>query len=347
MRRTRIASGGIEITDYCNLKCMHCYIGEIENPIHMELDNIIYLIDVLIKYQAEYIVISGGEPFMHPFIDDIIDIIGTNYQNIPFIITTNGSFLDKKHLDQIIKYENIQIQISLDGVTKEVHEQQHGENTFDKIIEVLEYLKCVKRRRKILRMTVSKVNYKECVKFAELADYFNMDTSFAYVTKVGRANENWDNLKMSLAQQIYVNEEIRKYAEKSNIDIIPPQSVLNCPFESFEHIFSVTIHTNGDVDICTCLDGKYIVGNAFKNDFCNIINSNTIDLLTTKILQRKNQLKFTECKDCIINFRCQQGCIGRATYLGDEFGLDDQCDYRRALMFKNYYIRFNNKRGNI
>lgn len=343
MSRTKIASGGIEITDFCNLNCLHCYIGENKDPIHIDLNKILYIIDEFIKYKADYVVISGGEPFMHPNIDEIIDIIGVKYLDVPFIITTNGSFLNKYYIDKIKKYENIQIQISLDGATKEIHEQQHGQDTFDNIYRMLEYLKDVKRERKIIRMTVSKINYKDCVKVAELSDHFNTDISYSYVCKVGRANENWDKLKMSLAQQMYVNEEIKKYSRKTNRDIAPPQSVLTCPFESYEHIFGATVHTNGDVDICTCLDGKYVAGNIFNNEFSEILNSTTINILTKKILERKEKLKLSECKDCVINFKCQQGCIGRATYLGDEFGLDDQCNYRKALMFKNYYMRLNRK----
>ncbi len=36
--------------------------------------------------------------------------------------------------------------------------------------------------------------------------------------------------------------------------------------------------------------------------------------------------------------RCQQGYIGRAARNGDEMGVDDQCDYRRALQFKNLFL---------
>lgn len=87
------------------------------------------------------------------------------------------------------------------------------------------------------------------------------------------------------------------------------------------------------------------MGNIFNNEFVEILNSNTIVILTKKILDRKERLKKSECKDCEINFKCQQGCIGRTTYLGDEFGLDDQCDYRKALAFKNYYMRLSKKRS--
>ena len=338
MSRNRIASGAIEITDFCNLKCVHCYVGEVCNPVHMKLNNIFYLIDEFINYGANHIVISGGEPLLHPNIEDIINTIGTKYANTPFVLTTNGSFLNKKNLDMIKKYTNIQIQISLDGATKEVHESQHGENTYENIMFALEHLKGIRRERKILHMTVSKLNYKECVKVAQMADIYNTEISYSYVCRVGRAKCNWDSLKMSLAQQMFVNEEINMYARRSTRDITPPQSILSCPFESEEYIFGTTIHTNGDVDICTCLDGKYLIGNAFNQSFYDIINSSTIDMLTKQIVERKNKLKSTKCQDCITAFRCRQGCIGRAAHLGDKFGLDGECQYRKALMFKNYYL---------
>lgn len=343
MSRTKIASGGIEITDFCNLNCLHCYIGKVQTPKHIDLNRLLYIVDEFIKYKADYVVISGGEPFMHPQIDKIIDEIGKKYCYFPFIITTNGSFLNDYYINKIKKYKNIQLQISLDGATKRVHEQQHGSDTFCKIYKVLKRLKNVSRERKIIRMTVSKINYRDCVEVAKLSDRFNTDISYSYVCKIGRANQNWDKLRMSLAQQMYVDEEIKRYSKISGRIIVPPQSVLTCPFESYNHIFGATVHTNGDVDICTCLDGKYIVGNIFQDQFSEILNSATIDTLTQKILSRKEKLKSSKCNNCIINFKCQQGCIGRATYLGDEFGLDDQCDYRKALMFKNFYMHLNKK----
>lgn len=338
--RNRIQSGGLEITNCCNLKCIHCYLGDsCEKPIFMDYDRIIFFINQFIKYKARHVIISGGEPLLHPDIELLIQDFGTRYSETQFIITTNGSFLDDHIVDVLRLFKNIQIQISLDGAIKETHERQHGINTFDNIIKALDYMIDLPRERKILHMTISQINYKECTQVAELASRFNTLVNYTYVCKVGNAAQNWDKLKMTLAQQIYANETVLRYA-RSHLDqnIRAPRSILKCPFEFTDYIFGVDIHPNGDVDICTCLDGEYIIGNAYLDNFETFLNSPKIDSLAERIIERKSVLRETKCKGCSALNRCNQGCIGRAQSLGNEFGLDDQCDYRKALQFKNLFF---------
>ena len=90
----QISSGGIEITDYCNLNCLHCYLGLSQrHKQHMDFARILFIIDEYIKRKAGHITITGGEPFVHPKIHDLIVIIGNNYRDTPFILTTNGTLL--------------------------------------------------------------------------------------------------------------------------------------------------------------------------------------------------------------------------------------------------------------
>ena len=61
-------------------------------------------------------------------------------------------------------------------------------------------------------------------------------------------------------------------------------------------------------------------------------------VIDKKTTFRKELLRSTKCIGCSALQKCQQGCIGRAARNGDEMGLDDQCDYRRALQFKNLFL---------
>lgn len=343
--RTQIQSGGLEITEYCNLKCIHCYEGRRkENMRHMDYDKIIYFIEEFIQYGAKEIVLSGGEPFLHPNIIALLTKIGECFSQTPFIITTNGTLLDVPTLNCIEKFDNICVQISVDGATKETHERQHGHATFEKIIDVLEKIKHWPKHRKILRMTISKLNYKESVDVAKMAFHYNAQINYSYVCKVGNAIENWDILGMSLAQLVGVNEEVYRYSVKHpQQNVIPPKSILSCPFENPNYVFGLNIQTDGSVNICTCLDSEYIIGNAYTESFPDFLNSENIELLCKKINERKEILKNSKCVGCSAIDRCGQGCIGRAKRLGDEMGLDDQCGYRRALQFKNLFFYVNKR----
>ena len=338
--RDRIQSGGLEITEQCNLKCIHCYKGDIETPLQMNYKHISYFIEQFIKYGANEIVITGGEPFCHPDINKIIEDIDIKYSDIGFVITTNGTLLSEEVICSLKSIKNLRIQISLDGANLDSHEMQHGKNTFDQIINKLELLSELPRNRKVIRMAISKINYKECLKVATIAKKFNTEVHFTYVSKIGRAEKNWAILKLSLAQQIFVNEIINEY-KRENPDelVIAPHSVQSCPFEDPNYIFGLSINPKGEVSVCTCLDSAYTIGNAYEDDFLDIINSPQIDILCQKINERKTQLKNTFCKECSANIRCRQGCIGRSNMQNPHnYELDDQCEFRRALQFKNLYF---------
>lgn len=83
----------------CNMKCKYCTNGRndcLSNPIKEITDLDIlkkFLQGIHQKYSNIELFIFGGEPTLHPKINEIINIL--NNIKHPFCIQTNGSFLDK------------------------------------------------------------------------------------------------------------------------------------------------------------------------------------------------------------------------------------------------------------
>ena len=96
----------IELTNYCNLYCGHCYkdAGN-KNNIFLEFE-IIKLICEKYKGKIQVINLTGGEPLSHPKINEIIDILYAAGFNIN--ITTNGTLYEKIK-ERIDKINNFQI----------------------------------------------------------------------------------------------------------------------------------------------------------------------------------------------------------------------------------------------
>ena len=337
--RTRIQSGGLTITNFCNLNCIHCYAGTPVNPTNMPYDKIVYFLEEFTKFQAKEIVLTGGEPLLHPDILPILDFAGRRYPSIPIVITTNGTLVDNKIVDLYQKYDNLTIQFSLDGYRQSTHEAQHDKNTFDRVIFAISSFQNIPKNRKTIRMTISKLNYMDVVDVAKLAKQYGCGINYSYVCRAGRAVDNWELLKMSLGQMVVANEKIRRYGViYPEENVLPPKSVQSCPFESEEYVFGLNIDPLGYVNVCTCLGSEYIIGNAYEDSLMTIINSTRIDCLRKRIIERKKLLRNTKCQGCSALQKCQQGCIGRAARNGDELGLDDQCDFRKALQFKNLFL---------
>ena len=97
----------------CNFKCEYCVNGRnsaLEKPIKYEKnkDKVFNFISNLnAKYPDEELFLFGGEPFLHPFIDEIIKYL--NLIEMKFIIQTNASRINTiKNIK-----EHFEIQVSI------------------------------------------------------------------------------------------------------------------------------------------------------------------------------------------------------------------------------------------
>ena len=99
----------------CNYCCPYCtngHNGVLETPIRYEKDKskVFAFIDMLKeKWPTTELFLFGGEPFVHPFIDEIIEKL--NSADMPYIVQTNGSVY--KRIKEIAKRHKFQIQISV------------------------------------------------------------------------------------------------------------------------------------------------------------------------------------------------------------------------------------------
>lgn len=116
--KVHIFQTDILVTERCNLSCSHCnmFMPHYESPIHIKNDYIINDIDLFFT-KTDYVSILhlvGGEPFLYPDIDSVINHIVKNYitQIDKFIITTNGTVTPKDSTINLLKQNNIILSIS-------------------------------------------------------------------------------------------------------------------------------------------------------------------------------------------------------------------------------------------
>lgn len=109
-------NGFIELTTFCQLKCPSCYRGcdlSQHRPEHKRLENIKKEIDDLIAIRnIQTLAISGGEPLLHPQLDEVLQY--ATEKKLDILMFTNGLLLDKNKLEHLKKYNVIKIIIHLD-----------------------------------------------------------------------------------------------------------------------------------------------------------------------------------------------------------------------------------------
>lgn len=128
----------------CNLSCKNCYIES--SPTN---DKLVYIsAEEVAPYLDEIetdtmIGLTGGEPFINPSIQSIIELILS--QGHQLLVLTNAYRVHKRHQDFLLKMNKdfpgqLFLRISLDHYTKDVHEKERSVGTFDKTISQLQWL---------------------------------------------------------------------------------------------------------------------------------------------------------------------------------------------------------------
>jgi radical SAM protein with 4Fe4S-binding SPASM domain len=174
-----------QITDRCNLRCRHCYIGEGLNQ-DLPVEKILGILKEFEEIQGLRLLISGGEPLLHPHFWEINEVL----IEYPFrsVLLSNGTLINKGAAKQLRVHE---VQVSLDGM-KEGHESIRGEGTFGKVLKAIDHLLEANIRVSIATM-IHRKNLKEFDQLASLIQSKNIEEWNVDVPSIaGRMEENKD-----------------------------------------------------------------------------------------------------------------------------------------------------------
>ncbi len=121
------------ITDRCNLKCRHCYLGD---SLHhdLSLERVKGIMKEFEGIHGLRLLISGGEPLLHPRFWEINDSLKDHA--FRSVLLSNGTLISREIARQLNVHE---VQISLDGMS-DGHDSLRGEGSFEKAIMAIEHL---------------------------------------------------------------------------------------------------------------------------------------------------------------------------------------------------------------
>ena len=140
LRLDKIKELWFHITNRCNLSCSHCLFScSPKDRIELSLERIIQLSNEAYSLGCNVFVLTGGEPFVHPEIEKIIDHI-LSFKDVHLCILTNGMNLSKVLKERWMDPDHFHLQISVDG-KEERHDKIRGKGTFSHLIKNLLWLK--------------------------------------------------------------------------------------------------------------------------------------------------------------------------------------------------------------
>ena len=149
-----------QITDRCNLRCQHCYVGDSRNQ-DLSFERIEQVLKEFEDIQGLRLLLSGGEPLTHPQFWKINEVLKEYV--FRSVLLSNGTLITKKVAQRLRVHE---VQISLDGM-KQGHESLRGEGIFEKTIMAIDHLQEVNIRVSVATM-IHRKNLSEFDRLASL-----------------------------------------------------------------------------------------------------------------------------------------------------------------------------------
>ncbi|MGB9022150.1 MAG: radical SAM protein [Candidatus Bathyarchaeia archaeon] len=133
------ASVDIFVTSRCNLNCVHCFSStEDSTTRELSLKEVRGLLDQLEELGVFEVRINGGEPLLHPDIDEILMTLkGKRFRKV---ILTNGTLLNEKKV-RLLEESGVVPTVSLDDSNEEGHDLFRGvKGSFHQTVEGLKLL---------------------------------------------------------------------------------------------------------------------------------------------------------------------------------------------------------------
>jgi len=149
----------LEIADLCNEKCLHCYQPEKkEKGFLKDLDKLDRMFTEFGKIGFIHVVITGGEPLLHPEFKEICKLAQKNRYLIS--IKTNGTLIDDEMTEFFKELKPRTVEMSLYSADKEEHEfitQVSG--SFDKTMEGIKKLKNAEIKCSVMTPVLKGINH--------------------------------------------------------------------------------------------------------------------------------------------------------------------------------------------
>lgn len=310
----------LELTDNCNLKCLHCYANCTQNDAKKSQQNLSLTDWQQIAKEAyqlgcRKIQLIGGEPLL--FGQKIFRLISfikeLNYESIE--IFTNATLLTKKDIEFFSKHK-IKVAISIYSDKAEIHDKiTQTKGSFEKTINnVYELIKHgVKIRFASIIMRQNQDHTKGMTNLLQKLGEKRISNSFDVIRYCGRGS-SLDLFPNKFIPWIYRTGPA--FVQISKAEFLKKKTGHNCWQDR------LCVKSDGNIMPCV-MAREEICGNVKLKSLSEIIDSENF----TK-LQSFSKDKVLICKDCEYRYTCTD-CrpVAKALSHGDLYAKEKTCLY--------------------
>jgi MoaA/NifB/PqqE/SkfB family radical SAM enzyme len=120
----------------CNYRCQGCYAGSYERKDDMRPEVFDRILGEAEEMGINFFTILGGEPFIYPYLLDIIEKHHSSF----YQIYTNASLIDEKTAARLVELGNVAPQVSINGPA-EYTDAVRGKGSFDRCLRAMDLLR--------------------------------------------------------------------------------------------------------------------------------------------------------------------------------------------------------------
>lgn len=308
------------ITDKCQLRCGHCYMGDrLDEGLVMPTEEVFKTLRTWRMMGGSKLSILGGEPTLHPDFERIVDYsCKLGYEKI--ILNTNALKPALRRLTPMAPSTFSYIQVSLDGGSANTHDLIRGKGTFDIAWDTTKQLCDLGFDVRII-CTVNQVNISDCLNLLHMADSVGVTLVKYHVFSgigIGNSNEEW-----LVAPRDWINfyksiESIRAnyktkiwyqptYAYKEQLEQFSAEGYRGCIGRTLDRI---SIFPDGRAYVCSYLFDTDLNFATTRDGQVRLNNGpNEFDLFTSI-------LSSDSCGDCKSHHVCSGGCPAEKIVMG-------------------------------
>lgn len=317
----------VQITERCNLHCAHCFVSSTRHGADLSLADCRDLIFPRLRdARVERLTLTGGEPFIHPAILEIVEVAVESEMSVG--ICTNATRISDKQIDHLRSLGSVHINVSFDGFRAESHGRFRGDvASFDTSVETTRRLAAAGLLQGLLSTPNSfttDADYRELTRFGvELgADYLLMNPLSAF----GRGARSQRRLGAN-SEKMSAIAEAATTAAQGELEIVPirfpneTKPLAPCIAGDIVYVFA-----DGAVAVCPYLvfaartaaskysDSEFIVGNILETDIAAALDNYHFH-------ERFKVGSNATCSSCALTDSCGKGCpaavIAEGGLIGD------------------------------
>ncbi len=320
----------LQITERCNLHCAHCFVSAGNYGDTMPLSIIRDLVIPHLKIcRVISVTLTGGEPFAHPDLIEIVrDFVSAEIQ---ISICSNATLISFEQINALSEIGGVSINVSLDGFSPESHGKFRGDKA--SFFTTIKTIKLLSEHKLLKGLLVTPNNLANTEEYAEICK-FAIENKATYVltnplSSFGRGVKSKRRLGTPLKMMTEIANTTSSFSNQIElVNIRFPNTTL--PLAPCEAGNIIYVFTSGEVTICPYLvfaartpnskhkAGEFIVG--------NILNDSDIadKLDNYKFYERYSVGNNSTCRDCSLGQKCGKGCPAAIISSGQRIGEVDQ-----------------------